>query len=586
MNTFKKIFLYIFIFAFVFSSFKIIPTRAAGATLYFAPSSGTYVIGGSFTVSVKVNSGGVDVNAAEGGISFDTNLLEVSGVSKGGSIFPFWTVSPSFSNSAGTINFGGGMPPPAYSGTAGHIISVTFKAKKAGKAAVRFASGAVLANDGKGTNILASMGSASYVISPKVTAPPPEKPTVETTQREETKIEEKEDVLEYNKPVIVSESHNENKWSNNNDVKFKWDLPDVVTGVSISFDENPVSDPGPKSDGLFNEKTFNDVEDGIWYLHLKFEDSRKWGTIEHFRVMIDTVAPDPFTASTKEIRIGEWPILTFETSDKDSGMDRYEIFVGSLEEQEHALEPDVSELEVTNLETGNHTAIVKAVDKAGNETISTVNFKVDPIPTPEIIDYPRELKPSDKFYASGKALADSSVNIQIQEDGRLVGSSTVSVDSEGRWFYLHENNLNNGRYIVWATAINDVGIRSETSEKKTFLVAPPVFTMVGSYVIDYFTVFVSLLFMVLLIIALIVFIVGLLRRKLKKETFEIEDVLHENLEQHKKTIDQEFSKLKKFEGTAEYTKEKAKIRNSMKKKLEIIEGKIMKEIRDVEKILK
>jgi hypothetical protein len=586
MNHFKKIFFYTLFLAAAFSAYAIMPAQAAAATLYFAPSSGTYVIGSSFTVSVKVNSGGVDVNAAEGGISFDTNLLEVTGVSKGGSIFPFWTVSPGFSNSAGTINFGGGMPPPAYKGTAGHIISVTFRAKKAGKAAVRFNSGAVLANDGKGTNILASIGSAAYVVSPKVTAPPIEKPAANSDKRDEPKKEVEKAEPDYNKPNITSDTHRENEWSNNNDVEFKWELPDEVTGVSISFDNNPTSDPGPKSDGLFSEKTFTDVEDGVWYLHLKFEDSKRWGTIEHYRIMIDTVAPDPFEAFIREIRIGEWPILEFNTTDKDSGMDRYELFVGSLEEQEHVLEPEIKELKLVNLEVGDHAAIVRAVDKAGNETIASVDFKIESIQAPEIVDYPREFKSSDKFYVSGKAFESAKINIYIQENGTLIASSTVMSDDAGKWFYLHEKNLANGRYVVWAVAVNDVGIKSGMSEKKTFLVTPPVFVMIGAFVVDYFTVFVSLLFMILIIIALIIFIVGLFRKKLRKETFEIEDVLHENLKQYTKSIDQEFAKLKNFEGTVNYTKEKVKIKNAMKKKLVVVESKIMKEVRDVEKILK
>ena len=284
---------------------------AAGATLYLTPSSGTFVIGKTFNVGVKVNSGGDVVNAAEGTISYDTNLLEVAGLSKGGSIFPFWTTEPS--HSGGVIRFGGGLPPPAYNGTAGHLITITFRAKRSGGARVAFSSGAVLANDGKGTNILASMGSANYIISPHVSAP---------AQPSGEKAPAKQEA-EHNKPKVTSPTHpDQDKWYSNRTVKFEWELPESVKGASISFDQKAWSDPGPAADGLFSEKEYLAEEDGVYYLHLKFKDSRRWGTIEHFQVSIDTVAPLSFEIEVSETEVGEWPKLMFSTKDELSGLER------------------------------------------------------------------------------------------------------------------------------------------------------------------------------------------------------------------------------------------------------------------------
>ncbi len=38
---------------------------AAGASLFLSPSSGSYVVGSTFSVSVKVNAGGQLINAAD-----------------------------------------------------------------------------------------------------------------------------------------------------------------------------------------------------------------------------------------------------------------------------------------------------------------------------------------------------------------------------------------------------------------------------------------------------------------------------------------------------------------------------------------
>ena len=564
----------------VFNFSQIKEAKAASASLYLAPAAGTYVIGSTFSISVKVNSGGGEgINAAEGVINYDTNLLDATAVSNGGSIFPFWTVQPAIS--AGTIRFGGGLPPPAYTGTAGHIIKITFKAKKSGKAAVRFASGAVLANDGKGTNILASMGSASYIISPKVDAP--KQDTGAKPAKQEPQAVEKE----YNKPIIKSETHPDSeKWSNNNNVKFSWELPSGIIGVSIGFDQEPTGDPGPKSDGDFNSKEYKDVEDGVWYLHLKFKDSRKWGTIAHYKVMIDTEAPLPFEIIIPEVEIGEWPIMQFSAKDEKSGLKKYEILVGTLDGEVYELEADKTEFQLRDLNVGEHTAIVKVIDNAGNERIASVNFSINALESPKIKNYPREIKPNDNFYVNGTAPADSEILLFIQKSNGDVYEDSVRSDINGDWFYLSLEKLDKGRYIFWAIAKNNNGIESAPSKKISFLATPPVFAVVGSFVINYFTVLVSLLFMIFLIIALVIFIFGIIKRKLKKETIEIEQVLHDNLSAYIKDVDNEFLRLSKYERKVGYRQEKLKTKTILKKKIELAEKKILKEIKDVEDIVK
>jgi hypothetical protein len=80
---------------------------AQKASLYLAPSTGTYTVGNTFLVQVKVNSGGVAINAADGTLVFDPDKLEVVKISKEDSIFSLWVQEPTFSNSLGTINFAG-----------------------------------------------------------------------------------------------------------------------------------------------------------------------------------------------------------------------------------------------------------------------------------------------------------------------------------------------------------------------------------------------------------------------------------------------------------------------------------------------
>src|SRR3989338_6290606 len=152
--------------------FGMLPFGARAATLSFSPPSGSHTVGNTFSASILISSADQAMNAALGAISFPPDKLEVVSVSKTGSIFTLWVQEPSFSNSAGTINFEGIVLNPGFIGAAGKAISIAFKVKAAGNAPLTFSSGSVLANDGQGTNILASLGGALFNIRKKKGALP------------------------------------------------------------------------------------------------------------------------------------------------------------------------------------------------------------------------------------------------------------------------------------------------------------------------------------------------------------------------------------------------------------------------------
>ena len=137
---------------------------AADASLFLSPENGNYRVGSQFSVKVKVNSDGAPINAAKSEISFSTNLLEVQSLSKSGSIFSLWPEEPTFSNSKGQISFAGGVPAPGFTGV-GTILTINFRAKKAGEAKPSFNNGQVLAADGRGTNILFFTKGGIYLLS-------------------------------------------------------------------------------------------------------------------------------------------------------------------------------------------------------------------------------------------------------------------------------------------------------------------------------------------------------------------------------------------------------------------------------------
>jgi hypothetical protein len=333
---------------------------AAGASLYLSPPAGTYSVGRIFSIAIEVDSGGQAINAAEGTLTFDPNKLNVVSISKSGSIFSLWTTEPTFSNSLGTISFGGGTPSN-FEGTSGIIITINFQAKTAGTSNVDFSTGSVLAADFKGTNILASMISGNYIIQPA------KLPLPEYTPPENAPAA----------PAISSPTHlDSEKWYSNDDPKFTWRVPQDVTGVKLLVDNNPITIPTVFYSEVISEKQLEDLDDGIWYFHVQLHNEFGWGGVSHFKFQIDTQPPNPFEIKVKEGKetINPRPTLLFDATDKTSGIDYFEVQIdkGSpirVTEPEYRLPPQ---------STGKYLILVKATDKAGNSMLSTIMISIIP----------------------------------------------------------------------------------------------------------------------------------------------------------------------------------------------------------------
>lgn len=568
------------------------PAEAAGAFFFLSPATGTKAIDTLFNVVIKINTGEAVINAAEGTLNFDTNKLEVSSLSKSGSALNLWTTEPVFNNSAGTIIFAGGMPRPGFSGKSGTVLTIVFKAKAAGEAQINFSSGAILANDGSGTNVLTSMGSANFTISPKTdTSKTDEVNNIDNSQSFASSTEPAPVLISQstinNSIGIISATHpNSDIWSSQNNAEFKWSNPDGALYMSTAFNNNPNFDPGDQKETLVSSKRFESIKDGVWFFHLKIKVGKDWTPVSHYKIQIDATPPLPFIINVEQKQTQDLPVLYFKAADGTSGIVRYEVNIGSLEEKGFMVDSKESMLKVPSLEVGPHTAMVKAIDGAGNQVISTIEFVITPIETPVIKNYSAEIKPSDKFFISGTALSNVDINVYLQrEDGKVTIKKTTS-DKNGLWYLITDSGLLDGQYVAWVEATNANGLRSEPSPKVSFLVSPPIFAKIGTFVINYFTMFASLLFMVILIVASILFLTHIIKKRLKKETFEVEEVLHANMESLKELIDNEMVRLGRLQSKESISKEKARLKQSLKEKIEVTEKKIMKEIKDVEKLLK
>ena len=157
--------------------FFAVPVFASAATLGISPASGSYTVGKTFAATVVVSSSDQSINAVSGTLTFPTNELQVVSVSKTASVLSLWVQDPSFSNTAGTVDFEGVVPNPGFQGSGGRVITINFKVIGQGSATAKLSNGSVLANDGSGTNILDTLNNATFTLTPAPvsadTAPPP-----------------------------------------------------------------------------------------------------------------------------------------------------------------------------------------------------------------------------------------------------------------------------------------------------------------------------------------------------------------------------------------------------------------------------
>lgn len=368
-------------FTFVF--LMIMPQVANAANLYFSPSSGSHAVGAVLSVSVYVSSADQAMNAASGIILFPQDKLEVSSLSKMGSIFGLWVQEPSFSNSGGTINFEGIVLNPGFTGPAGKILTINFRVKAAGQASLTFSSGSALANDGKGTNILTGLGNATFSLGGAVSTTVPEAAPGKSTAP--------------GGPVLSSPTHPDpDKWYANDNPTLTWKLSPEITGVRLLVGRLPRAIPTISYAPPVSSKELSALEDGVWYFHARLRNSAGWGDTSHFRFQIDTEKPDRFdiTEIVRSDLTDPKVKFTFDANDKTSGIDHYEVSIDN--ESPQIWQDDGSHIYETNaLSSGRHILIAGAADKAGNTLANSAEFMVEKLLVQAVDDRSAQSKPSD-----------------------------------------------------------------------------------------------------------------------------------------------------------------------------------------------
>lgn len=134
---------------------------------FIIPTKRQYRLGEIFPMKVEITGIKTPINAVQADLGFETSKLEVENVSTDGSFANIF-VQKEVNNTGGYVRLTGGLPNPGFFSDHGVFGTVFFKGKEPGVVKIEYLSSSmVLANDGRGTNVLKDLASVSYLILPE-----------------------------------------------------------------------------------------------------------------------------------------------------------------------------------------------------------------------------------------------------------------------------------------------------------------------------------------------------------------------------------------------------------------------------------
>lgn len=562
----------------------------AGAGLGIYPSAGSFGVGSQISTSIMVSSSATAVNAAEGVLKFDPSMIEVISVSKTGSIFTLWTTEPTFSNQTGTISFGGGSQQ-GFLGTSGKILSVVFLAKKAGTTSVSFTSSSVLAADGAGTNILTAAiggtytlgGAQNVVITPVTPVTVVSEPqTIETTP-----------LPNGPKPAAPQISSTTNpdqeKWYNNDTVSFEWAVPGDATGVAIGIDGKENSEPAKIYPASTKSKNIEDLGDGTWYFHVQVKNANGWSKTANYRVNIDTTAPDkPELSINNEGDDTEpSPKLVMKCHDGGSGVEKFEVLTwdGNIVTVQGKDNAD-TEYELPAGEPGNHIAVIRALDAAGNRSESSIDFDIAPLQSPTINAPGNNLREGKPLVISGtSSYPDAKVYLKIVSDSGITMLAQAGTGGDGQWGFTNDQGLCGGEYTVTAYVEDSRGAISFDSESVKIQISKTARLKLGIFEFNNNTNMISAILAVIFFLTTLIclFIIFFYRKRLRAKTKNLSKQVETGFETVQGALKKQ---IREMDGNPELSKNERTVRTSLSGVVDDTEKSIRKEVREIEKDLK
>jgi len=375
--------------------------------------------GKNFEVEISLNRDSSFLKAIEGLINFNSDSFELINIIKNNSTFEKWIVAP-YLKENGQIFFSGIFNSDL---NINNLFNIVFKKLDNNDLELNVGSGAILGEDDKLYDL-----------------------------EEIIPTEERASIFN-----VTSLTHeNPGSWYSNKTVKLEWNVPCDAKKIKILIDEKEESYPTVEYDELIREKEI-ELDDGIWYFHIRYFGDNGWSPIEHRKIMIDTENP-----KFLNVKIGK-DMIEFLGEDELSGIDLYEIDIPFLNQKYFTNEHNFK-INTIN-KSGSYDVKIRAYDKAQNyleeEEIITIKETTSPHFSGVVLG-------RDGIFILGY-VDDPNSKVYASIDGNdLIFQDVAGVSSDGKFVHLIEKNLTPGLYNLHLMTIADNGV--STKNKKAILV--------------------------------------------------------------------------------------------------------------------
>ena len=376
------------------------PVFAQGSAFFFFEDQNlTGSVGERFFLKVYVSPNGEKLDTVRFEMRFFPEFLEIESFQLG-DLFSRATPGNSIDNQTGFLSQGGFTfeGPVNNEGVFG---TITFIAKTEGQTSLEILDSSKMISVGEEKINIDRLEDISV--------------TVQKAQEEEEKPK--------GQLIITSDTHiDEDAWYNTNTINLNWTTTDQnIARYYRAFDQDPITEPKVLVEGGATKTIIEEVEDGIWFFHLKGQrNDGSFTETVHYKIQIDTVAPNVLVPFFSEKQVNENAEVTVEfgTTDDGSGILGYEMSIN-----EGPFIPRGSPVTLSDLIPGDYLIKVKAIDKAGNAVYGLDSLRV----------YPEELWPGDE---------DENVAQDEKKEGRNIGLLIIILLGIGVIFVIMKNVMN------------------------------------------------------------------------------------------------------------------------------------------------
>ncbi|MDD4661677.1 MAG: hypothetical protein PHG24_00140 [Candidatus Pacebacteria bacterium] len=364
-------------------------------------------LGETFKVEISVDDNDLLIKAIEGVLSFDFNSFELVNIN---SPFNEWIKEP-YLNEDNKIYFSGLFDSILNN----NIFNLVFKKNKDAVFELGLDSGTILADD--------ELFSIDKIVP-----------------------------LSGGIFNISSPTHPDSKvWYNESKVKLNWMVPSDASKIKILIDENEEAYPSVEySDPIISEKEI-ELDDGVWYFHIRYFGDDQWSDIETKKIMIDTEKPKDFDFYIKD------KVINF-ISEEDLS---YELIISSINQEYTALE---NSFDFSFLKSGEYIVLVKAYDRARNYIEKQILIKIEGVPSPH---FSGAILDKNNLYISGYIEIDDAKVITSISGEDMNKQEVLKVSSDGKFVYYIED-LKPGLYYLNLFAVKDSNLSEEN--KKVILI--------------------------------------------------------------------------------------------------------------------